>query len=179
MYYKQKGFTLIIVLTVLAVLSLVTLSTFEQAEWVKRSAYFVWQQVKMQDKTWQALTRGEKELSTRIATKRCFVPYSLSNDYFFLDQKSEGACTESYSDQDIRLMYEALPEIPCARIQNRPVLEAHFFRVTIQSENAAFKQRTILQSVFVLATQPFQLNDPIECLKTKQYQAGQQSWILQ
>lgn len=179
MHYNQNGFTLIIVLTVLAVLSLMALSAFEQSEWVKRSAYVVWQQVKIQDKTWQALNVGEKKLSTRITTQQCFVPYSLSNGYFFLEQKGEGACTESSSDQNIRLMYEVLPEIPCARIQNRPMQEAHFFRVTIQSKNAVFKQRTILQSIFVLATQPFQGKTPIECLKIKQYEAGRQSWILQ
>lgn len=63
--HKQQGFTLIVVLTILVVLSLVVMSSFEQAQWVKRGAYYLWQQVTVQDRVWQQLIVAEAALPKR------------------------------------------------------------------------------------------------------------------
>lgn len=179
----QQGFTLIIVLTILMVLSLIVMATFEQAQWVKRSSYLVWQQVKMQDRVWQQLILAEEQLAKRAATSKCLVTHSLSNDYFFANKNPQVACIYKLNDQQIGVIYELIASIPCAQIKNSMNLGVNFFRVTIQSAILASGQKMVLQSIVALPEmgkkKTENLDEKMVCTENKQYQAGRQSWLLQ
>lgn len=170
-----------IVLTILAVLSLVVMATFEQAQWVKRSGYFVWQQVKMQDRVWQQLVLAEAQL--RTARGKCIVPYSLSNGYFFANKGAQADCIYNLDDQQIGVVYELITSDRCAQIKNSAELGVDFFRVTIQSLIPSSGQKMVLQSIVALSVMNKNgadgLNEDMVCTENKLYQAGRQSWLLQ
>ncbi len=182
---KQQGFTLIIVMTVLMVLSLIVMATFEQAQWVKRSQYYVWLQVKMQDRLWQQLALAEGQLPQRVATGKCFVPYSVSNDYFFIANNSwpTATCIDNVADEQIGVIYERIMTQPCAQIKGNVETGVDFFRISVQRQLKASGQKMLLQAVEAM---PFmdnkstpKLGDGIICTEYTVYEPGQQSWLLQ
>ena len=182
---KQNGFTLIVVMTVLIVLSLIVMASFEQAQWVKRSQYYVWLQVKMQDRLWQQLVLAEAQLPQRTATGQCFAPYSVSNDYFFMANSPwpTAACTYTVGDEQIRVIYESILAQPCAQIKDNMHAGVNFFRISVRSQLKTSGQRMVLQTVEAM---PFsgnksteKLGGNINCAEYIIYDAGQQSWLLQ
>jgi Tfp pilus assembly protein PilX len=185
MQIKQRGFTLIIVMTVLMVLSLIVMASFEQAQWVKRSQYYVWLQVKMQDRLWQQLALAEAQLPQRELTGKCFLPYSVSNDYFFTANNPSltTACIYTLADEQIGVIYEQLMTQPCAQIKGNAQTGVNFFRISVRSQLKDSGQRMTLQAV---EAKPFVDNNntkkggmDIVCTEYAVYEAGQQSWLLQ
>lgn len=180
--HKQQGFTLIVVLTILVVLSLVVMSSFEQAQWVKRGAYYLWQQVTVQDRVWQQLIVAEAALPKRALRGQCFVPYSLANDYFFANSSAATDCIYNLPDQRIGVIYERIASNPCAQIRNNLGAGVDFFRITIHSLAPSSGQKTILQSIvalpFVDKKRAFSLDQNGNCTESKLYQLGRQSWLL-
>lgn len=182
---KQRGFTLIVVMTVLMVLSLIVMSTFEQAQWVKRSQYYVWLQVKMQDRLWQQLALAEARLPQRALSGKCFVPHSISNDYFFMPNKSwpTTACIESVADEQMSVMYEEIRIEPCAQIKGNMETGVGFFRISVRSQLKDSGQKRVLQAVeampFMDKKNTGQVDGDIMCAEYTVYDAGQQSWLLQ
>lgn len=182
---KQRGFTLILVMTVLMVLSLIVIAGFEQAQWVKRSEYGVWQSVKMQDRLWQQLTLAESQLPQRELTGQCFAPYSLSNTYFFMTNTPwpTTACVETKTDESLSMLYEPLLSEPCAKIKGSARIGVDFFRITIRDQSQTSPQKRVLQAVTAM---PFLDNKSTEkprkgpnCAEYSFYKAGEQSWLLQ
>ena len=182
---KQRGFTLIVVMTVLMVLSLIVMAGFEQAQWVKRSQYYVWLRVKMQDRLWQQLALAEMQLPQRAATRQCFAPYSVNNDYFFMTNSPwpTTACAYTVADERIWVLYESILAQPCAQIKGNMQAGVNFFRISVRSQLKTSGQRMALQTVEAM---PFlgnksteKLGDNINCAEYTIYEAGQQSWLLQ
>lgn len=180
---KQRGFTLMIVLTVLMVLSLVVMATFEQAQWVKRSSYLVWQQVKMQDRMWQQLVLAEEQLGRQAATQKCLAQYSLTNAYFFENKNPPTDCLYKLDELQMGVAYERIARDPCGQIRDSVAIGVDFFRITIQGLLSASGQKMVLQSIVaVSAMGKNETNLSPEnnlCAKKNQYQSGRQSWLLQ
>ncbi|MCD6045797.1 MAG: hypothetical protein K0R48_960 [Gammaproteobacteria bacterium] len=185
MKIKQRGFTLIVVMTVLMVLSLIVMSTFEQAQWVKRSQYYVWLQVKMQDRLWQQLALAEARLPQRALTGKCFVPHSISNDYFFMRNKPwpTAACSNTVADEQMSVIYEQLRMEPCAQMKGTMETRVGFFRISVRSQLKDSGQKRVLQAVeaipFMDKKSTVQADGDIMCPEYALYKAGQQSWLLQ
>lgn len=180
---KQRGFTLMIVLTVLMVLSLVVMATFEQAQWVKRSSYFVWQQVEMQDRLWQQLVVAEEQLIRQAATKKCLAKYSLTNAYFFENKNPQTDCLYKLKEQQIGVAYELIARDPCGQIRGSAAIGVDFFRVTIQGLLSSSRQKMVLQSIVAVSAMDknetgLSAENKI-CIENTQYQSGRQSWLLQ
>ena len=182
---KQRGFTLIIVMMVLMVLSLIVMAGFEQAQWVKRSQYYVWLQVKMRDRLWQQLVLAEAQLPQRAATGQCFAPYSVSNDYFFMANSPwpTTACAYTVADEQIQVIYENRMTQPCAQIKGNMQAGVTFFRISVRAQLKVSRQKMVLQTVeampFSVNKSTEQLGDIINCTEYTIYESGQQSWLLQ
>lgn len=172
-------------MTVLMVLSLIVMATFEQAQWVKRGQYYAWLQVKMQDRLWQQLAVAEAQLPQRVATGKCFVPYSVGNDYFFMinNHWPMAACAYTVADEQIQLMYENMSTQPCAQIKGSRGTGVNFFRISVHSQLKASGQKMVLQAVAALPIvgnkNAINLGDEIKCREYTLYEAGRQSWLLQ
>lgn len=182
---KQRGFTLIVVMTILMVLSLIVMAGFEQAQWVKRSQYYVWLRVKMEDRLWQQLALAEAQLPQRAATGQCFAPYSVSNDYFFMANSlwPTTACAYTVADEQIQVIYESMTTPVCAQIKGNMQSGVNFFRISVRAQLKASTQKMVLQTVEAMPSSDNksteQLGDVINCAEYTIYEAGQQSWLLQ
>lgn len=182
---KQQGFTLIIVMAVLIILSLVVMATFEQAQWVKRSQYYAWLQVKMQDRLWQQLVLAEMQLPQRARTGKCFMPYSLGNDYFFMTNNPSPteACIYTRGDEQMSLIYERLMTQPCAQIKGNMQIGVTLFRISIRGQSKASGQKMVLQAIEAMPIMDnkntIQSETDTICTEYVLYEAGQQSWLLQ
>ncbi len=185
MQIKSDGFILIVTMTILTVLSLIVMAGFEQAQWVKRSQYYLWLRIKMQDRVWQHLALAEIELPQRALSGKCFMPYSISNDYFFTDNRvwPTTECSYSVADEGIQVMYESIAEDLCAQIKNSSEAGVTFFRITVRSKLKASGQKIKLQSVeampFLIKKKPENAAKGINCTENRVYEQGRQSWLLQ
>ncbi len=180
---RCQGFVLVVTLVVFTVLSLVIIAGFEQAQWVQKGNYALWQQIKLRDGVWQQLRVAENNLPTYRKTSQCFQAYSLTNDYFFKSMPSVlASCRHEHASIEFAMVYEQVMQGICRDISH-PNQAIGIYRLTVQAKSKIYGQKMTLQAVEVMTWIEYNNNKTpnvgLNCSKYTHYGLERQSWLLQ